>query len=281
VAETVAATTTYNYVATGTTGACSDADTVRLTVRALPSVATLPKSVNICRYDSARLSVGGAATYAWSPITGLANPTGSATMAKPDSMTLYTVTGTDIYGCVNRDTVRVMVNDALPVKASGDGQPISCDNSLAQLHVTGATTYVWSPGQYLNDSTMAHPVATPPATMLFTVIGSNSAGCTGRDTITVVSVKESTLMMPNAFTPNGDGINDRVYPLVYCDFTFRSFSIYNRWGQRVFHGTKLEQGWDGHLNGEPAEVGVYPFYLEGVGADGQTKFLKGNLTLLR
>ena len=280
VLETVTANTTYTYIATGTVGACSDSDTVTLTVRALPTVLTTPKTAFVCRYDSARLTATGAVMYAWSPTMGLSNPANSVTMAKPDGPTTYTVTGTDAFGCVNSDTARVNINEALPVKASGDGQPISCDNSLAQLHATGAASYVWSPGQYLNDSTMAHPVATPPQTMQFTVIGSNSAGCTGRDTITVVSLKESTLAIPNIFTPNGDGLNDRVFPKVQCDFHFKQWSIYNRWGQRVYFSTDETKGWDGHFNGGLCDVGVYVFVVEGTGDAGDAKKLTGNITLM-
>jgi len=202
-------------------------------------------------------------------------------MAKPAASSTYTVTGTDAWGCAASDTVRIGVGEALPIKASGDGVPISCDNSLAQLHVTGATSYVWSPGRYLNDSTMAHPVATPPTTMRFSVIGYNESGCSGRDTITVVSLKESTLAMPNIFTPNGDGLNERVFPQAQCDFTFVRWSVYNRWGQRVYTSTNALEGWNGQCNGSPCDVGVYPFVVEGIGGDGRAKQLTGNLTLTR
>ncbi len=88
------------------------------------------------------------------------------------------------------------------------------------------------------------------------------------------------LYVPNAFTPNGDGINDefRAYGLYVDDF--RLF-IYNRWGAQVFVSENLEKGWDGTINGTPAPQGVYVYHIIYRDATNKTHHLNGTVTLIR
>jgi gliding motility-associated-like protein len=90
------------------------------------------------------------------------------------------------------------------------------------------------------------------------------------------------VVMPNAFTPNGDGINDVIYPITLCDFTFESFSVYNRWGQRVFFTNTYMNGWDGTFNGVQQPLDVYAYFVTGhVTGTNKQILRKGNITLIR
>jgi len=106
-------------------------------------------------------------------------------------------------------------------------------------------------------------------------------GCRSGDSILVYAEHCCDLNIPNAFSPNGDGINDdfRLYPLF--PVVVKEFSIYNRFGQRVFLTQNSDMGWDGYQNGNPSDPGTYHFYVKYVCADGNTYVKKGNLHLIR
>jgi gliding motility-associated-like protein len=87
--------------------------------------------------------------------------------------------------------------------------------------------------------------------------------------------------MPNAFTPNGDHLNDEARPVLYCDFVLQEFSIYNRAGKRVFTTNSLQKGWDGNFNGTPCDPNVYFYMIRGKDNKGQDVISKGDITLIR
>ena len=86
---------------------------------------------------------------------------------------------------------------------------------------------------------------------------------------------------PNAFTPNNDGINDQFRIVTYGNMKYYSFSIYNRYGQRVFWSGDAKRGWDGTFGGEPCDPGVYFYYLDAECLTGPTQQQKGDITLVR
>jgi gliding motility-associated-like protein len=90
--------------------------------------------------------------------------------------------------------------------------------------------------------------------------------------------------VPNAFTPNGDGVNDYFLPRPSLAKGLTSFtmSVYNRWGQLIFETDKIEgRGWDGRFNGAAQPEGVYVFMIDAKFKDGQIEKRQGNVTLLR
>ena len=137
------------------------------------------------------------------------------------------------------------------------------DTTIARGHsidlspsVTGdISSYEWTPSTGLDNSSVPDPIASPLASTTYQLKIVDEDGCvnSGKITITVFD----PLWMPNAFTPNGDGKNDifRVPPSI--DISLFSFSIYNRWGQRVFYTTNPGEGWNGTINGQPQPTGVY------------------------
>jgi len=89
-------------------------------------------------------------------------------------------------------------------------------------------------------------------------------------------------IVPNAFSPNNDGWNDSFYPqIVNCELQDYKLSVFNRWGQVVFSSNNLIVGWNGTVNGEKAEIGVYPFIVEYTANDDpKTNIIKGNVTVV-
>ena len=90
--------------------------------------------------------------------------------------------------------------------------------------------------------------------------------------------------MPNVFTPNDDGVNDK-YNAVSADnaqvFSSYELMIYNRWGQQVFESTLPTEGWDGKQDGEPAPAEVYFYTITYELVNGESGTRQGNMTLLR
>ena len=132
----------------------------------------------------------------------------------------------------------------------------------------------------------ATTTARPTHTTTFMVEVTDIFGCKMWDTVYVkVTEKycgEPLIFIPNAFTPNGDGKNDKLFVRseIIESFTFR---IYNRWGELIFETQNIEEGWDGKYNGKNCPPGVYDYYYEGVCVgESHAKYkTKGNITLIR
>lgn len=97
-----------------------------------------------------------------------------------------------------------------------------------------------------------------------------------------VTISTSLLEMPNAFSPNGDGIND-IYKAKENHKSIIDFHayIFNRWGQKLYEWTDIDGGWDGTHNGSPVKAGVYFVLVKAKGADGHDYSIKRDVNLLR
>jgi gliding motility-associated-like protein len=111
--------------------------------------------------------------------------------------------------------------------------------------------------------------------------------CKASDDITIrVACDDALFFIPNTFTPNGDGANDRFYPSASGVSKIDIFRVYNRWGEKLFEvrdfsPNKEEYGWDGKDKGLPLTPDVYVYYLESRCANGEKIFLKGDISLIR
>jgi gliding motility-associated-like protein len=107
-------------------------------------------------------------------------------------------------------------------------------------------------------------------------------GCSGTSRSYIITVKplNKDVFVPNVFTPNGDGKNDRLY--VYGNYIDKlEMRIFNQWGEQIAFINNLTQGWDGTQRGKPQPVGVYVYVLKAVMTGGRIIQLKGSITLLR
>ena len=154
------------------------------------------------------------------------------------------------------------------------GQPL-------QLQATGAATYRWSPPTELDDPLSAKPIARPTTDIVYYLTGITPEGCTGLDTLHIKVYKGPAIYVPNAFTPNGDGANDILVPIVPGIKKLDYFSIYNRAGRRLFSTTTPGKGWNGTLNGIPQPPGTYVWILQLQDYLGNTQRQKGAVILLR
>jgi gliding motility-associated-like protein len=145
---------------------------------------------------------------------------------------------------------------------------------------SSATSYQWTPSATLNNPSIADPVASPVANTPYQVSVLGADGCSAKAAIEIRVYK--ALKMPNAFTPNGDGRNDIFGVPPSLQLTVINFSVYNRWGERVFSASGSTQGWDGRLNNQPQPAGVYVWQLQYVDElTGKPVSASGTVMLIR
>lgn len=149
---------------------------------------------------------------------------------------------------------------------------------------TGSQYYQWSPTDYLSDPNIPNPSASFPDTGRYTYVltGTTEEGCRHQDTIVIWVVAFDHVFVPNAFSPNGDGVNDLLIPRIVGYSNINTFRIYNRYGQTVFNSSNSNYpGWDGTYNGLQADMGTYFWVIQLTAADGKKITRKGDVTLIR
>jgi gliding motility-associated-like protein len=142
-------------------------------------------------------------------------------------------------------------------------------------------TAIWNPGTYLDNQESYSPVFTGSQEQLYTIRITTASGCVTIDTQSVKTVKEAMIYVPSAFTPNNDGLNDRLRPVFMGIKEIRYFRIFNRWGQLLYQNKNELPGWDGTINGVPQGPQVVVWLIEGVSVDNRVITQKGTSTLIR
>ena len=189
-------------------------------------------------------------------------------------------------GCPLIDTTEIVRDhsiDSLHVWA--DRTAIYIGESV-QLHASnGATQYLWEPADDLDQPATQHPIATPSDTAVcYHVVATSASGCTRSDTVCVhctdIVCGAPEFVIPNAFTPNGDGMNDQLCfnADVLTEF---SIAIFNRWGQCVYQSDDATRCWDGTFRGQRCLAGVYTYTCHIRCHNGVETDFKGDVTLIR
>ncbi len=277
---TPAANTTY-HVAIRDLYNCDYKDSVTVDIIP-PAVFAVSPGASVCLQNSTQLTASGGDTYTWAPPDGLSDPNIANPTASPTATTTYTVR-IHANACNETSDLSTTVTVfPLPQVTALSANDLTCSIGSSQLTANGAATYLWTPSTSLNNSSISNPVASPEATTLYTVTGTDANGCANTDTVTVnVDFSKNALyLLPNSFTPNGDGLNDCFgvkYWGVVHDLDFR---IYNRFGQMVFHTTDPNACWNGTYNGRLQEPAVFVYVIKASTACGVVN-RKGTVTLLR
>ena len=287
VANPVAApSSTTTYTVTATLGACSKTANVALTVLPAP-VAVAGPGDTICPGKSAQLSGSGGVSYSWSPGTYLSDSTVANPMVNQPASTInYFLTVTGPNGCSSVDTAveTVLVTSAAVVFAGNDtavvvGQPLQLN--AEDVDGVGFTSYVWSPAQGLSDPNIANPSTVVTGNVTYTVLATTTSGCTATGTIKIGAVTTLDIIVPNAFTPNGDGHNDVLKVNAWGIQSLKYFRIYDRHGQLVFSSFEANTGWDGTVGGHLAQTGTYVWMAAGVDLNGRAVQRQGTVILIR
>ncbi len=188
------------------------------------------------------------------------------------------------------DTVTKTINLDNTLKAAFETSNLLCPEDTASFVNNSLGTinnYYWDFGNGITSNAqmpppLHYPILSAERTYTVRLIVKNSAGCYDTAYQNVRVLKSCYIAVPNAFTPNGDGINDFLYPVNAYKADDLEFSVYNRDGQRVFHTTDWTKKWDGTINGNPQDTGVYVWILKYTNRDtGKKVFQKGSTILIR
>lgn len=141
--------------------------------------------------------------------------------------------------------------------------------------------YSWSPGTGLSSTSIANPVFRYDQSLEYLITIRTSTNCVTVDTQQVRVFKSIDILLPNAFTPNNDGLNDKLEFFLIGIDQFKFLRIFNRWGQLVFETNNEKSFWTGTKNGALQPSDVYVWFAEGIGVDGSLVTRKGLVTLIR
>ncbi|HMK26907.1 MAG TPA: PKD domain-containing protein [Chitinophagaceae bacterium] len=182
--------------------------------------------------------------------------------------------------CLDDSLTITVTMPNLPVTISPD-QTIFIGQKI-QLFVNGAgNSYQWSPATGLSSTTVARPLASPVQDITYKATVINDNGCSGEDSVHITVVELDGIYVPTAFTPNNDGRNDDIRPYFGTKFTLKEFSIFSRWGERIFTTSTRDEGWKGKINGVEQNSGVYAWILRYIDDKGKSKEKKGTVILVR
>ena len=346
---------------------CTDSIQKNITIHALP-IPAVSADTTICRGSIIQLRSNDGIKYQWTPAVNIRNSATASPLVDPIATTVYRVTVTNQYGCVQNDSVTVTADQPTGLKITSDksicigekvalraaattasvkwfnaeglsdtgipnpvAQPVKTTtygvvayssnvckndtgfvtisvgyipvvdagpnktveaNELVQLNAKAAaadiTSYTWSEAAGLSCTACTNPSFTAVKDVVYTFTVKTLYGCVARDEVkcTVLPAKPA-LLMPTAFTPNNDGLNDRFYVKGYGLVTVKHMLIFNKWGQKVFEKFNVPAndpayGWSAETNGEPTgNSAVFVYQITAITHNGTELHLKGTVTVLR
>lgn len=173
------------YTVSGSNGAgCQSSATTTINLHNPPVLSFAPANPSVCTGDSVQLNVSGAATYSWSPSSGLSSTSGSTVYASPTSDTTYHVSGTDAIGCSSNGSVDVTVDPLPSVKVTATDTSI-CEGEIIQLSGTGATNYVWTDDNGNVAGSGQNITVQPLSNTTYYGSGTNANGCPATDSVNI------------------------------------------------------------------------------------------------
>ena len=262
---------------------CLDRDTVLVEV--FPNPVISAENDTICEGNPAVLTGQGALYYSWS------NGIGNGVQFYPNSTGNYTLTGTSADGCTSEITVAVIVNPAPVANFNIINNDLNTNNSTTGFvnYSSGATNYEWFFGDWSATSTEFQPTHTFPydegATYEVTLVAYSPEGCRSEVTQYIVIDQSFSIYVPNAFTPDANGVNE-VFNPVLEGFEEQDYTLYifNRWGELIFESHDMNVGWDGTYAGkfEQVQDGVCTWkIIARVKNSAEDKMFVGHVSLLK
>ena len=232
-------------------------NTVTMNVAPIPNPQIVGTDTTICSGRSVTYtSINGGNTLTWNNASGAVGNGGSITITSSGTYTL-----TENNGACATTSAPVNVT-VIPTPVVHAGQDVYVkEGETTSLNATGATNYTWTPNTGLSSANVANPSLMPSNTLEYTVVGYDATNkCWSSDMVKVFV--EKLIVIPNAFTPNGDGNNEGWEIANIESFPNCTVEVYNRWGNLVWKSTGYKLQWDGsnYRNGEGLPDGTY-FYV--------------------
>ena len=253
---------------------------VSITVNERP-VAPSVKGEAVCAGGTVTLSASSplATAYHWYTEAGdlLPNQAAELTLENLTSDERYWVAA--VMGTCESKAVEV-VAQAYPVPPAS----ITTDTTLIALGTSltlnappdPSYRYRWTPSESLNNDTLASPVATPEDNTTYTLTITTPEGCSSSASVEIIVQK--VLLIPNTFTPNGDGVNDTWIVTNLERFPNSTLRIFDRWGQVLLEATDYDQSWQGRFQGKDLPEDTYFYFIDKGNGDPPRR---GSLTIIR
>jgi len=276
-------TTTKYYVFVKGNNNCVSKDSVSVTVNPYPKFSISPTQSKVCVGNSVNITASGGDMYTWYDDNGYYSSGNASIQPQPGTNTTYKAVITN-QACNITDSVysNITVSPVL-VTSISKSNDVDCTVGQAQLTATGAASYQWYPAENVSNPNIANPTVTPGQTTVYHVKMISADGCEKIDSIEVKVTGGSTAtgyLVSSAFTPNGDGINDCFGVRKWGFVTDLEFSIYSRWGERIFYTKDASHCWDGTFKNNPQASGAYIYLIKAKTVCG-TVLRKGTVVLIR
>lgn len=278
-----AATANYKVQVTNSICAMSETFDLLVTVRSPGDMKVTPSEGFACKGGKVEFVAQGADEAVWEAADFTVIGTGDRLVADVTASTAYHVTMRDLVcGLERRETLPVNMRPDPQVRITKSND-VDCMNGSALLMVSGANEYTWSAGPGVTDPTLPVQQVSPPATHKYYVAFRDMYGCGGVDSVTVGvswTGPRPHFQLPNAFTPNGDGVNDCFRLKTTGPATRFELLVFDRWGNVVFKTNKTDHCWDGTYKNVPLDIGTFVYLLRIESECGPVE-RKGTVTLLR
>ena len=204
----------------------------------------------------------------------------------------YTNAGQYLVKLVARSTQCLLLQDSITKLVSilnpGPNQRYPTVNAIRNVAQNlfarpGAVTYQWTPVTGLNNSLVESPIFQFDRPQEYTIRVRLANGCINIDTLLVRMFATYSIYVPNAFSPNGDGVNDRVYPILVGAIQLKNFRVFSRWGTLLFETANPSPsvGWDGRWNNTNQPIDTYTWTAEAITPNGELIKKSGNFVLIR
>lgn len=258
------------FVKATTAEGCISRDTIQIQVWPLPE-ANISGPGTLCENKSRILEAGDRGTgsqYLWN--------TGANTRSiSVNQLGHYSVQVTNQYGCVQNDTIDIRRTVPPPYNFLPADTSICSYGKIELGPASLFNSYLWNTGATTRTISISKP-----GVYSLQVMDANL--CIGQDTILVNPKNCITgFYIPTAFTPNHDGRNDVIKPLLFGDIAYYEFTIFNRWGQQVFHSNDPSKGWNGSIGGHMQDVGTYAFTCQFQFEGERRRVERGTFVLIR
>lgn len=284
-------TYTVSLIATNSFG-CKDTSKQVLLLSGF-NVVTVNQPIIKCEPDTVQLNATGGIIYSWTPTQYLNNPNIANPLAFPPTTTIYTVTISTINGI---DTCRSNLTTTVSVYPfSYNSSSLTISPSTLTLGQTATVTlagFTYTSGTFSLSPSVSFTLTgnnslliTPTKSGEYNIYYTDQNNCKHFVKTIFIEVitnecNEGVVFLPTGFTPNEDGVNDVLY--MRSNFiTEIYFTIYDRWGEKLFESNDIKIGWDGTYKGKKLDQGVYGYYMTFKCNNGAESFKKGNITLLR
>lgn len=282
-------TTSTNYVVTAISQyGCINTDNSFIKVYEPLNIRVTPIDTAVCIGSRFQYNINTPGIVLWEPSTGLSSAYSPNPFVTAINDVEYKVTIKDSVGCFSDSAIIKLKVNQLPEVNAGPDQVLSLDDPfiISPTYSSGIISYNWGNSPSLYCTTCPTPTGRMKTSEGLTISVEDINGCKAGDKINLIlDCSTSALMMPNAFTPNGDGLNDYFYPLAKGYEEIKSFSVYDRSGHKIFERMNFAPnqsnlGWDGTMKGARTNTQTYVWVVQ-VYCQGNMITKKGVVTLIR